>query len=417
MRKKLRDKLTLDTCQLLILLLLVISCAPKDSAHEHADTYICPMHPTVINDKQGVCPVCNMDLVRQGRPDEEVIITEDLAHLIKSPNSRVLASIKTIKGEYKSQSTSVQLTGLVTYDTRLLQSISARVSGRLEMLNLKYAFQSIKKGQKLAEIYSPELIAAQRELLLLMEQDDKTDLLDGAKQKLFLLGFSQHQLKELITTKSIQQRFSIFSPVEGYLVYENQSATISESEPTGMNESKSTGSKQVGANAMIREGDYISTGQTLFTVFDNAAVRVELNVPTSLASGLKSGDEIDIIINNQTKNARVDFVQPFYSQGEDFQKIRVDIKDQSTIKIGTLVSAIWKSSVRESLWIPRAAIINLGNESIVFVREKSVFSPRKVVVEYRNKAHVAVKGLSSSDEIAVDAQFLTDSEGFIKTKN
>src|SRR5215204_7643583 len=86
----------------IVTLLVLASCGSGGDHAEHADTYTCPMHPTVISDRPGTCPVCGMDLVRKARAGEEVEITEELSRLLKSPNETVIASIKTIKGEYKS---------------------------------------------------------------------------------------------------------------------------------------------------------------------------------------------------------------------------------------------------------------------------------------------------------------------------
>ena len=132
-----------------------------------------------------------MDLVRKARPGEELEITKDLANVIKAPNQSVVSSIKTTKPVYKSVPLSVEAVGIVTYDTRNIYTISARVSGRLEKIYLKYEFQPLRKGQKIAEIYSPELITAQRELLYLIENDPgNDDLIESAKSRLMLLGFS-----------------------------------------------------------------------------------------------------------------------------------------------------------------------------------------------------------------------------------
>src|SRR5688572_9402404 len=129
---------------LIVVLAFAVSCNKGDEHAEHADTYTCPMHPTVISDKPGTCPVCGMDLVRKARAGEEVEITEDLSKLIKSPNETVIASIKTIKGEYKSMTVSTEAQGVVTYDTRNIYTIPARIGGRLEKVLLKYAFQQVR---------------------------------------------------------------------------------------------------------------------------------------------------------------------------------------------------------------------------------------------------------------------------------
>ena len=206
MRKKLRNNLLdqsskfkvesafnfqLSTFNLILLMLIAIACSPKDSTHDHTDTYTCPMHPTVVSDRPGVCPVCAMDLVRKGRPGEEVKITEDLAKLIKSPNEVVLASIKTAKAEYKSMEVILTIQGVVTYDTRNIYTIPARVGGRLEKVFLKYNYQRVRKGQKVAKIYSTELVNAQREFLYLLKNDPGNQfLIDAAKSKGLFSGYT-----------------------------------------------------------------------------------------------------------------------------------------------------------------------------------------------------------------------------------
>src|SRR5687768_13171285 len=123
---------------LFALLILFAAACNTEETSQGDDTYTCPMHPTVISDRSGSCPVCGMDLVRKARAGEEVEITDDLSKLLKSPNESVVASIKTIKGEYKSVDVSVEAQGVVTYDTRNIYTIPARVGGRLEKIYLKY---------------------------------------------------------------------------------------------------------------------------------------------------------------------------------------------------------------------------------------------------------------------------------------
>ncbi len=185
MRNNWRNRIILS---LVFLCLLLMAACTKNQEHaEHADTYICPMHPTVVSDRPATCPVCGMDLVRKAKPGEEVKITEDLAKLIKSPNEAVVASIKTVKGQFKTMPVSVRAEGVITYDTRNLYTLPARIGGRLEKVFLKYAFQPVRKGQRVVEIYSPELLTAQREVLYLVENDaDNTTLLELSKSHYYL---------------------------------------------------------------------------------------------------------------------------------------------------------------------------------------------------------------------------------------
>lgn len=418
----------------IFVLTLLVGCTNSEKHADHQDTYTCPMHPTVVSNKPGTCPVCGMDLVRKAQPGEEVEVTEDLAKLIKSPNETVMSSIKTLKGDFKSLPVSLEVQGIVTYDTRNIYTIPARVGGRLEKVYIKYALQSVQKGQKVAEIYSPELLAAQRELVYLIENDPQnTATIDAAKSRLYLLGATQQQVAELIKTKTAPATFSIYSQHSGYILLNDQAApTVSK--PNTASSSSDMGSGMSGSstgttasvspmntantNELMREGDYVSVGQTLFKVVNTSAMRVELDLPAEQASHVKLNDEIEVDLNgSKSINAKVDFVQPFFTDGEEFVKIRLYLKNAGDLRLGQLVQATIHLKSIEALWIPRAAVVDLGLDKVVFVKERGVFKPRNIKTGIRSAEWIEImQGLSSSDEIASNAQYMIDSESFIKSK-
>lgn len=420
---------------IIILLSVVVftSCNKGEEHAEHSDTYTCPMHPTVVSDKPGTCPICGMELVRKARPGEEIKITEDLSKLIKSPNEVVVALIKTIKGEFKSVALTVQAQGVVMYDTRNIYTIPARVGGRLEKVYLKYVFQRVQKGQKVAEIYSPELITAQRELLYLIENDSgNSALIESAKNKLLLLGASAAQIENLIKRKEVLNIFTVYSTYSGYLINDDPSApskaipgTMGSSEGGEMGNGMSSlpsatqASIASSSSSLVREGDYVSTGQTLFKIVNPSSLRIELNLPVSQAASIKVGDEVELDFGNgEIRKVSVDFVQPFFSENEEFVKLRVYTKDMQNLQIGQLVKASIKVKPVESLWVPKKAVLDLGLDRIVFVKEREAFRPKKVTTGVRADEWIEIKqGLSSSDEIASNAQYLVDSESFIKASN
>lgn len=447
MKKNWRNKLAVGNWQLtraslliaycllpaLTLMLMLNSCSTDKHAN-HTDTYTCPMHPTVVSDRPSTCPVCGMDLVRKARQGEEVEITEDLARLIKSPNEVVITSIKTIKPEYKAMPAIVQAQGIVTYDTRYVYNIPARIGGRLEKVYLKYAFQSVRKSQKVADIYSPELLTAQRELLYLIANDNNNEILiRSAKNKLYLLGASEKQVEEVVAKKEAVYTFSIYSSHDGYVVNENQQAPSMITTPTaaassmggGMGDGSTASTSQAVASSapqsnaeLTREGSYVTTGQTLFKVVSTSALRVELNVALPQAGEVKAGDKILLHLGgDKAEEANVDFVQPFFSDGEEFVKVRVYVKNAEGLRIGQLISATLQFKTTESLWLPKEAILDLGVEKVVFVKERGVFKPKKIVVGIRTNGSMEIKqGLASSDEVAANAQYMVDSESFIKSK-
>jgi multidrug efflux pump subunit AcrA (membrane-fusion protein) len=421
---------------MLMMLLAVVAACNKGADHtEHADTYTCPMHPTVISDKPGTCPVCGMELVRKAQPGEEVEITEDLAKLLTSPSEAVIASMKTIKGEYKSIPVSIEALGIVTYDTRNIYTISTRIGGRLEKVFVKYSFQQIRKGQKIAEIYSPELLTAQRELLFLVENDSENlALIQSAKERLKLLGATNSQINQLIQNKESKNTFVIYSPYDGYVLYDTQATPVapmtaqagsrsSAGMTDGMGGSSSTStpvsqsSSTIGSgDQLIREGSYVAAGQTLFKVVNLSALRVELNIASALTGTVKKGGKVKLDFGDgHADEGTIDLVQPFFNEGQEFLTVRASTRMTDRLHIGHLVTAVIQSNAVEALWVPKDAVLHLGLDDVVFIKEKNVFKPKKVVTGIRTDNQVEIKqGLSSSDEIASNGQYLVDSESFIK---
>src|SRR5690348_12669318 len=139
MKSNWRNRLALVS---LPILLLLASCN-RGGQQAEADTYTCPMHPTVISDRPGTCPVCGMDLVRKGKPGEEVKITSELNYLLKPTNAMVVSSIRTVTPIQKQMEFATTANGIIAYDTRRATSIPIRFGGRIEKLMIKYNFQPV----------------------------------------------------------------------------------------------------------------------------------------------------------------------------------------------------------------------------------------------------------------------------------
>jgi len=413
----------------ILVALIAGACDTRQTAH--SDTYTCPMHPTVISDRPGTCPVCAMDLVRKARPGEEVEITQDLARLLRSPNQSVVSSsMKTIRGQYRSVPVSIPAHGVVMYDARRIYTVPARVGGRLEKVYLQYEGQPVRKGQRIAEVYSPELVAAQRELLFVLEADSENHaIITQAERKLALLGMTPSQIRELRNRREATYTFTIYSPHDGYLTTQPVSGGSVSPAPDAMGggamgSGMSSSTTQVqptqsGASQLLRSGDYVSAGQTLFTLVDATALRVELNVSGAWGGLVKEGTPVKLEMENQQpQSGTVDLVQPFFDRGESFIKIRVYLKNSERLPIGQLVNAEIFLDAVEALWVPREAVLDLGLREVVFVKDRDVFQPREVSTGIRSNEMVAIRtGLASVDEIAANAQFMVDSEGFIKPVN
>jgi biotin carboxyl carrier protein len=418
---------------LLVFALTVVlaSCSTKETAHEHADTYICPMHPTVVSDKPSTCPVCGMDLVRKARPGEEVKMTEELNKLIKSPNETVIASIATMKPQFKSMPVELTLHGVVSYDARNTANISARVGGRLEKVFLKYEYQPVSKGQKVAEIYSAELVNAQRELLYLLQADaNNASLIEAAKSKLLLLGATANQIETIVQRKEVLYTFPVVSQVTGFIIAASAAAPAAPapsamSAPTAGADGMSMGGDgsagntaspitPTASNSLIREGSYVTTGQTIFKTVNTNSVWLEFRITADQGNHLSARDNLT---TSGGQHLKIDFIEPFSEGGEDFIRIRSYAGGQQWL-VGQLVQATIQKNTKESLWLPKDAVTELGINKIVFVKERGQFKPRSVQTGIESNGLIEVrKGLASGDDVAVNAQYLVDSESFVKISN
>lgn len=187
----------------------------------------------------------------------------------------------------------------------------------------------------------------------------------------------------------------------------------------GMGATRSNSSTPTQTNSpgsIVREGNYVDAGQTLFRIVNDDALRIELDLPAKQSGSIAKGDKLELDFGNDNKQqASVDFVQPFFSEGQDFVKLRVYTKTEG-LHIGHLVNATIQLSPTESLWVPKESVLDLGTQKIVFVKERGVLKPKKVITGITSEGLIEIQsGLASSEEIAANAQYLVDSESFIKT--
>ncbi|GAA4429732.1 efflux RND transporter periplasmic adaptor subunit [Pontibacter saemangeumensis] len=427
---------------LAILLLITLGACSHGEEQEHAEgttEYTCPMHPQIVQNEPGTCPVCGMDLVPTSAQGEPIVVTDDLAFLLQPTNESVVADISTIKPEEKTVPASVEMEGIITYDERRIFSIPARVGGRIEKLFVKYNYQPIRKGQKLLEVYSPELVTAQRELLYLVQSapEDKA-LIEAAKQKLRLLGATEAQISRLLRTGEASNTFAIYSPYDGYVIGLNTtapSATPSAIPVTAPNAAGGMGGMSGGVAAgsgatapaaggselPLREGMYVTAGQPLVRVVNPDQLWAEFNIPAGEVTSIAKGAPIEITfpqLPGEKLDAQVDFLQPFYKAGENFAKVRAYIPGQQKLaRVGQLVSATASYTTAPALWVPREAVLDIGTKSVAFKQQNGAFKPVAVTVGTTEGDQVQiVEGLQQNDVVAANARFLVDSESFIKLK-
>lgn len=402
---------------LLVVVLVILSCGSKEQQANHAE-YTCPMHPTVVSDRPSTCPVCGMDLVRKAAPGEEVEITGELRQLIESPGRSVISSIKTVSPTFSALPVEIQASGVITYDPRNVYTIPSRTTGRIEKMYVTSEFQQVEKGQIVAGIYSPELVSAQRELVYLLEQDSNNNsLIEAATEKLKLLGLSVSEINDIKSKRRVQEIIPVYSPYVGFLISGNVEAnTANAKKTTGMDvmNNNSPNALAGSESKLLREGDYVNVGQTLVSLVNNQSLLVELDVPAEHSDLVHPGSKVRINIGEKEYAAEVIFVQPYFNEGKNFLNVRLYF-DGTDLHVGQFVRARLRQEGKEKVWIPREALLYLGNADVVFVKEREVFKPRVVTTGMRTESHVEiVAGLATSEVIASNASFMVDSDSFIK---
>jgi membrane fusion protein, copper/silver efflux system len=379
------------------------------------ELWTCSMHPEIIRDKPGTCPICGMDLIKK-EEGSAALAGIQLNDLLQPTNRFVVSSIPVTTINRESEQVEVEALGTVSYDTRLVNTISARVSGRIERLYVKYRYQHVMKGEKIMDIYSPDFLTTEQELLFLTKNDPtNTSLINAAKQKLLLLGMSEAQLQQIIKTQKPSLSVAVYSNYSGH-IHEAGGMPDTDPQEGKMDISRTT------EELPIKEGMYVQKGQTIFQLFNTDRSWVLLNIFPEYQTLIKTGDPVRIIPETApTKNfrARIDFIEPFYRKESKTLTSRVYFNNTHLqIPIGSQVKATIFVDAKESNWLPKDAVLSLGVDKIVFLKTTGGFKAHKIETGLTYKDQVQIlSGLTPTDSVATNAQFLTDSESFIKVKD
>lgn len=405
-----------------LLLIVVVACNSNKNTHTgHKDgsfgvIYTCPMHPGIIKDSPGKCPVCGMDLVKK-ETESRGLRDLELESLLHPTNEFVVSTIPVTTIQKKEEQIEIEALGNIDYDTRQTGSISSRVSGRIEKLYVRFRYQKINKGQHILDIYSPELLTAQQNLLFLLQNDpSNTMFIQTAKEKLLLLGMSSGQLRQVIQSGRPSLTVAVYSNYSGH-VHDAITTGKMNAGPGTMNDIS-----LITEELSLKEGMYIQKGETIFTVYNPDRAWAILNIYPEHQGLIKRGNAVRIIPEtgpHKAFGAVIDFIEPFFRKGSKTLTARIYF-DNSHLKIpiGSQVRATIIGNTRDANWLPGEAVLSLGMDKIVFLKEPGGFKTHKINVGITHNNHIQVlSGISLNDSVAGNAQYLMDSESFIKVKN
>ncbi|MBI5475132.1 MAG: efflux RND transporter periplasmic adaptor subunit, partial [Ignavibacteriales bacterium] len=362
----------------------------KTSADE--SYYTCPMHPSVRSAHPGACPVCGMNLVKR---TEQVEMSKEehqsIGQVTISPTKQVLANVSTSTAMKMSLEKEIRAVGKIAYAEQNFRQISTRFPGRIDKLYLTYEGQQVKKGEPVAEVYSPEAISAQQEYLL-AKQSKSADLLQQSKEKLILWGFTESQINELDESKNVKNIVTLFSPISGTVLKKN-----------------------------VQQQQYVSAGENLFDVADLSTVWMYADIYEYEIQGVKAGQTVEVKSDtypDKTFTGRITFVSPTVDPSSRAVRIRAEIANGSAeLRLDMFVNAAIKTKLPESIVVPITAVLSTGTRQVVWIqKDAGVFEPRLVKIGERSNEYVQVlDGINEGETIVTSGGYLIDSESQLET--
>jgi Cu(I)/Ag(I) efflux system membrane fusion protein len=402
---------------------ILIGCNTKDNHKMHEASYTCPMpSDSVFSDMPGKCPKCGMKLIKieEHSTHTKTESIEEFDFLLKPTDEFAISSIPLITLQDTTVSVLVNSLGVVSYDKNYVGSISSKTTGRIEKLLVRYKYQKVFKGQKIMEIYSPELLTEQQNLIFLLKNDNtNTTLIDASKQRLHLLGITDNDIQNVIATLKPSPYISVYANYTGHLHDAGSQMTVNNTSTTS-----SMNITDAAANSTelkLKEGMYVQKGQSVFTIFNQDKVYALLNIYNNDLPLIKKGITVELSPEASKSNkiyGKIDVIEPFYRNESKTQTIRVYFNNNSLkLPIGSQIKATIMADPKRSKWVPNTAVLNMGIEKVVLKKVQQGLVPVKVKsgIQYSKLIEIT-NGLTLKDSIASNAQFLMDSESFIKIK-
>lgn len=372
-----------------------------EAAHEHNETatknqiWTCSMHPQIMQPEAGDCPICGMDLI----PAEATADGLEANQFKMTKNALALANIQTINVVTGStESNSLVLSGKITENKDKTATQPAHFNGRIDKLFITSIGEKVHKGQEIAEIYSPELVVAQQELITAYKiKDTQPKLYAAVRTKFKYWKIGDAQLSEIERTGKVKPSFTIYSHVSGVV-----------------------------SEISINVGAHIMDGHPIFKVANLQTVWAEFDVFEKQIPIVKKGSKISITTNtdsNTTIAATISFVDPILNTKTRTVVARVVLSNSNkNLKPGMFVAgvlAVSSSMKKSQLTIPKTAVLWTGKRSLVYVKpgQDPVFEMREVTLgKSVGKNYEIISGLKLGEEIVVNGTFTVDAAAQLQGK-
>lgn len=377
----------------IVILALILGACSQPQNHTEQARYTCPMHPQVVQDAPGACPVCGMDLVQASK------VESGGNDLMLSDTQIKLANITTQKVSLKSVGQTIAINARLTENEELTEVISSRAAGRIEKLFIKEPARMVRAGEPLYELYSETLLTLQREYLLAKEQYEtlgKTEsryesFLKASERKLLLYGLTKSQIDTLSKSQTLQPRIAFMAPASGIV-----------------------------SEIRVNEGQYVEEGAILYRIENISQLWLEAELYPDEASLVKSGDKLMVRVNgfeSSPLEAKVVFMSPEFRANTQVTIVRALVPNPSLkFKPGMQAQVLFTHSTHQAMAIPADAIIHDERGTHVYLETSTnTFQPRRVKTGLEDFEQVEIReGLQVGDRIAVTGAYLLYSEIVLK---
>ncbi len=322
------------------------------------------------------------------------------------PEKRQLIGVRTEEVKEVTLSKTIRTVGRIQYDERRLATVNTKFEGWIEKLHVNYTGRYVKKGEILAEIYSPELLATQREFITLLKWaqrrgeggpwessliQDAQAIVEAARERLRLWDMPEEQIQEVERTGKPVRTVKIFSPASGYVI-----------------------------EKMVTLGMRVMPGEKLFDIADLSTVWIVADIYESELPFVRIGMPARVTLSyipGSEFSSKIDYIYPSISPETRTAKVRLTLTNpKGVLKPQMFTNVEIKVDLGRRLVIPAEAIIDTGTRQIVYVdKGEGLFEPREVKVGLRTQEVAEVlQGLRPGERVAASGAFLLDSEAQLK---
>ena len=362
---------------------------PEEHLKKHRDpTYVCPMHPQIVKDGPGSCPICGMDLVlKRVEPQEEQAPVVKITHAVIQN-----MGVRTEPVKRDTFLKTIQTVGRVDYDETRLVHVHPRSEGWLEKLMVRAVGDPVRRGQLLGQLYSPEILAAQVDFIIALNQSSGVKSIEKARNRLRLLGLSEKTINAIQKSKETRNTIPIFAPAKGIM-----------------------------SQLQAREGMYIKPEMEIFTIVDPSRMWVMVDVFEYQIEWLRQGLATEITVPaypGKKWQGNVDYIYPDLDPVSRTLRVRLAFDNpEGLLKANMFAEVVIHGGAKQdALLIPASALIETGKRtSVVKALGGGRFQSVDVVTGPARSAQVEIlSGLEEGDEIVVSGQFLIDSESSLQ---